>query len=180
MENYFKNDHHDWDYCLTVLWLSIMFYAFQVIAGLWVLSIVGSWCNFLTLLYISKYSEVFCLPNVCYIWCGTSFGNDCWSFLFRLNSFCSAAHCACSVWEVWTQGWPAGREGNNWGEKAVWSVWCQGFDKGAWNFAEDQEDVESVAFCCALKALGLVAELPIMFKCLALLVDYICGFSFMI
>lgn len=27
---------------------------YQVIAGLWVLSIVGSWCNFLTLFYICK------------------------------------------------------------------------------------------------------------------------------
>jgi hypothetical protein len=26
----------------------------QVIAGLWVLSIVGSWCNFLTLFYIGN------------------------------------------------------------------------------------------------------------------------------
>lgn len=26
----------------------------QVVAGLWVLSIVGSWCNFLTLFYISN------------------------------------------------------------------------------------------------------------------------------
>lgn len=29
-------------------------FGYQVIAGLWVLSVVGNWCNFLTLFYICK------------------------------------------------------------------------------------------------------------------------------
>lgn len=33
----------------------IVLFIFQAIAALWVLSVVGSWCNFVTLFYIGNY-----------------------------------------------------------------------------------------------------------------------------
>ena len=79
---------------LTLSWLAILWVVYlviwflirsifgcQVIAGLWVLSTVGTWCNFLTLFYICKdnktcvYSYVFynqfhmiCLILIILIW----------------------------------------------------------------------------------------------------------------
>ena len=91
-------------------------YYWQVVAGLWVLSIVGSCCKFLTLFYISKtvcfftilYNTVALYHPVILIHLyydyrvhqlnlpATSFAK-----IFHIfNSFCGPTHCPCSVREV--------------------------------------------------------------------------------
>lgn len=61
---------------------------FQVIAGLWVLSVVGNWCNFLTLFYIGKdfLTLLVIFVNNIYL---LEFDTN---LLFEKNSVCRATH----------------------------------------------------------------------------------------